>query len=137
MLLNAFFGMDIPAFTKELKKVLIKCISYHDYYENFYHGILTGILSGTDDYIVKSNRESGNGRSDLYVKPISRSDMAFVIEVKTAKTYEELNRMADEALAQIIDRKYDEELRADGYYNITHYGISFFGKDCLVKVEGN
>ena len=73
---------------------------------------------------------------EVIAKPVSRADMAFIIEVKVAKTYDGLDKMADEALAQIIDKKYDEELRADGYYKITHYGISFFGKDCLVKVEG-
>ena len=132
-LLNAFFHTDTETFQQELDRVLKSCISYYDYYENFYHGILTGILSGTDDYSVRSNRESGNGRSDLFAKPVSRKDMAFIIEVKVAKTYDALDQMADEALAQIIDRKYDEVLRADGYYHITHYGISFFGKDCLVK----
>lgn len=135
ILLNAFFHTDVDIFQKELNGVLKKCISYHDYYENFYHGILTGILSGTDEYIVKSNRESGNGRSDLFAKPVSVFDRAFIIEIKIAKTPGELDRMADEALEQIIDKRYDEELRADGYDNITHYGISFFGKDCLVKVE--
>lgn len=133
ILLNAFFHADTETFQQELDRVLKNCISYYDYYENFYHGILTGILSGTDDYVVRSNRESGNGRSDLFAKPASRRDMAFIIEVKIAKTYDALDQMADEALAQIIDRRYDEVLRADGYYNITHYGIAFFGKDCLVK----
>lgn len=134
-LLNAFFHTDVDIFQKELNGVLKKCISYHDYYENFYHGILTGILSGTDEYIVKSNRGSGNGRSYLFAKPVSVFDRAFIIEIKIAKTPGELDRMADEALEQIIDKRYDDELRADGYSNITHYGISFFGKDCLVKVE--
>lgn len=135
VLLNAFFGMDVPVFSEELNKVLIKCISYHDYYENFYHGILTGILSGTDDYVVKSNRESGNGRSDLYAKPVSRRNTAFIIEVKVASTYDELESKADEALAQIVMKKYDEEMKADGYYDIVHYGIAFFGKDAFVKVR--
>ena len=61
--------------------------------------------------------------------------MAYIIGVKVAKTYEALDQMADEALDQIVDKKYDEVLRADGYYHITHYGIAFFGKDCLVKVD--
>ncbi|MBR1866504.1 MAG: AAA family ATPase [Lachnospiraceae bacterium] len=133
-LLRAFFGSDGETFQRELDKVLKQCISYYDYYENFYHGILTGILSGTDDYVVRSNRESGNGRSDLYAKPASRKDTAFIIEVKMADTYDGLEHMAEEALAQIIEKRYDEELNNDGYRKIVHYGIAFFGKDCLVKV---
>ena len=133
-LLDAFVNMNAEFFEAELNRVLMQSISYHDYYENFYHGILTGILSGSEMYIVKSNRESGNGRSDLYAKSVNRLDKAFIIEVKVAKTMDSLEAAADEALQQIIDMKYDEELRADGYYNIAHYGIAFFGKNCRVKV---
>ena len=93
----------------------------------------TEILSGTDDYVVKSNRESGNGRSDLFAKPVSRKDTVFIIEVKVAKTYDGLEHEADEALAQIVDKQYDEEMKADGYYDIVHYGIAFFWKGFLCE----
>ena len=136
-LLRAFLGVDASAFQDAVNKVLVQCISYHDYYENFYHGVLTGILSGMDRYSVRSNRETGNGRSDIYVKPASIYDPAYVIEVKVAERADELPQKADEAIAQIHEKNYDAELHADGYHDVIHYGIAFFGKSCMVKAEGS
>ena len=135
VLLRAFREMDVPTFQDAVNKVLVQCISYHDYYENFYHGVLTGILSGMDGYSVRSNRESGNGRSDIYAKPVSRYESAYVIEVKVAKTFDDLDKAADDAIAQIHDKNYDAELHADGYKDVIHYGIAFFDKSCMVKAE--
>ena len=65
---------------------------------------------------------------------MSRKDTAFIIEVKVAKTYDGLEHAADEALPQIVDKQYDEEMKAEGYYDIVHYGIAFLGKDSYVKM---
>ena len=112
---------------------LFQAISFYDSAENFYHGFLTGILSQSEDYIVKSNRESGNGRSDIMVKSPSLRGKAFVVEVKVSDSIDELNEDAGKALEQIYDKKYMEELYAEGYQKIGCFGISFFSKDCEVR----
>ena len=108
-------------------------ISFYDNAENFYHGFLTGILSQSEDYLVKSNRESGSGRSDLMVKSPSLRGRAFILELKVSTSIDDLDVDAEKALEQIYDRKYMEELRAEGYRKIDCYGISFYRKDCEVR----
>lgn len=82
-----------------------------------------------------SNRESGKGRSDLFIKPVSRRKEAFVVEFKVAKKLRDLEKMADKAIRQIEDRQYIAELNDDGYESVGKYGIAFCGKDCLVKFQ--
>ena len=132
-------------FEKEINKLLRPSISYMDSYENFYHGFMAGILAGADGFVVKSNRESGDGRSDILVKPDSIFDRAFVIELKAVKpekgqktiTSEIMDAEADEALKQITDKHYTEALLDEGYGTIGRYGISFYRKDCRVHyLEG-
>jgi len=84
--------------------------------------------------VVKSNREGGTGRSDLFVRPVTRRKEAFVIEFKVAKKYQDMEKAAEEALHQIEDRQYVRELKDDGYEKTARYGIAFLGKDCLVKL---
>ena len=108
-------------------------ISFYDSAENFYHGFLTGILSQSEDYLVKSNRESGSGRSDLMVKSPSLRGRAFILEMKVSECIDDLESDAEKALEQIYDRKYMEELRAEGYRKIDCYGIAFYRKDCEVR----
>lgn len=88
-----------------------------------------------ENYVVKSNRESGTGRTDLFVRHASIFEPAYIFEFKVAKTGAELKTKAEEALQQIHDRGYDAELRDAGYTDITCYGVSFFRKDCFVVVE--
>ena len=133
---------DAAGFEREINKLLTPSISYMDSYENFYHGFMCGILSGSDEYIVKSNRESGNGRSDILVKPVHIFEKAFVLELKTAKqqgkkpvTLEMIEAAADEALRQIDEMRYADALLEDGYGNIGRYGIAFFKKDCRVHYK--
>ena len=119
-----------------LSEQLLSTISFYDSAENFYHGFLAGILSQSDSYLVKSNRESGNGRSDLIVKNPSLRGRAFIIEVKISKGIDELEEDAQKAVKQISGRGYVEELRTEGYRMIDSYGISFFRKDCEVRYGG-
>lgn len=112
---------------------LFSTISFYDSAENFYHGFLAGILSQSENYQVKSNRESGSGRSDLMVKSPSLRGRAFVLEMKVSDCIDDLESDAEKALEQIYDRKYMEELRAEGYRKIDCYGISFYRKDCEVR----
>ncbi len=133
---------DAEGFEHEINKLLTPSISYMDSYENFYHGFMVGILTGSNDFIIKSNRESGEGRSDILVRPVRMFDKAFVIELKTVKlegrkplTLEMMDAAAEEAIKQIDDRHYADSLLEEGYGNIGRYGISFFRKDCRVHYK--
>ena len=132
---NAIINKNLELFEIELNKLLLDTISFNDAYENFYHGFLAGILSNMKGYIVKSNREGGTGRSDLFIKSVSRRGIAIVVEFKIANDIDDLEKKADEAIEQIEDRKYDMELRSEGYKNIFKYGIAFYKKDCLIKIK--
>lgn len=132
---NAIVNKNPELFEGELNNLLLDTISFNDAYENFYHGFLAGVLSNMKGYIVKSNREGGTGRSDLFIKSVSRRGIAIVIEFKIANDIDDLEKKADEAIEQIEDRKYDMELRSEGYKNIFKYGIAFYKKDCLVKIK--
>lgn len=116
-----------------LSEQLFGAISFYDSAENFYHGFLAGILSQSENYLVKSNRESGNGRPDLIVKSPSLRGRAFVLEVKVSECIDDLEADAEKALLQVYDRKYMEELHMEGYQKVACYGISFYRKDCEVR----
>lgn len=135
VLYTALINKDVKVFEDELNDLLMETISFNDAYENFYHGFVTGVLSGMKNYRVKSNREGGTGRSDLFIKPPTRRKAAFVIEFKIADKFEQLEKKADEALQQIADRRYVDELKNDGYQTVIQYGIAFFRKDCMVKIQ--
>ncbi len=82
---------------------------------------------------MKSNREAGAGRSDLVVKSPSLRGRSFILEVKVSGNIDALEKDAEKALQQIYDKKYTQELRAEGYRKIDCYGISFYRKDCEVR----
>ena len=111
---------------------LFSAISFYDSAENFYHGFLTGILNQSENYLVKSNRESGSGRSDIVLKSPSLRGRAFVLELKVSKRFDDLEGDAKKALQQIYDKGYADELYAEGYKKIDCYGIAFYRKDCEV-----
>lgn len=127
---------DVEVFQTEINRLLRKTISFNDAYENFYHGFVVGVLSGIDGYIVKSNREAGDGRSDIYIRPLSIFQRAVIIEIKVCDKPKELFTKCDKALEQIEKMKYEEELKEEGYEDIIKYGMAFYRKDCLIKVEG-
>lgn len=133
-LFNALVNLDVETVEEEIVDMLLETISFNDAYESFYHGFLAGILSGMKGYIVKSNREGGTGRSDLFIKPVTRRKPAYVLEFKVADKFNRLDATADKALKQIEDRGYPRELEDDGYATVYRYGIAFCGKDCLVKL---
>lgn len=134
-LMQAVMDGDAAVMEEEITELLLDTISFNDAYESFYHGFLTGILSGMKGYIVKSNRESGAGRSDLFIYPLSRRKEAFVVEFKIAKSIRELEGRAQDAIRQIKERNYTRELCDNGYGVVHKYGIAFFGKDCRVMYE--
>lgn len=101
--------------------------------ENFYHGILLGILSYKEDWIVRSNRESGDGFSDILIT-IDGTDTGIVIEVKYAEDGSEEKECRD-ALKQIADKRYEASFRQEGVHKIINYGIVCNKKKCRVMME--
>ncbi len=134
ILYTAIFEKDSETFQKELNKLLKETISFNDAYENFYHGFVVGVLANMHDHIVKSNRETGKGRCDIYIKPISIFDPAIIIELKICDRPKDMLKKCDEALKQIENNQYEMELQQEGYENIIKYGISFYRKDCIIKL---
>ena len=134
-LMQAVVDRDAAVMEEEITELLLETISFNDAYESFYHGFLAGILAGMKGYIVKSNREGGRGRSDLFIYPVTRRKAAFVVEFKVAKSIRELEQKAEEAIQQIKDKNYGKELNDNGYEVVHKYGIAFFGKDCQVVYE--
>ena len=121
---------------KQLRHWLLTTISYHDEQESYYHGFVTGLVSGFADYEVLSNIESGEGRFDLVVKQRSDAEYAAILEFKIAKTYKEMSAKCDEALRQIEKKNYIAGLQDELYRNVSKYGICFCKKRCQVKFGG-
>jgi hypothetical protein len=130
ILFDAVWKNDCELLTQEMNKLLRKTISYHDYKEDFYHAFLAGIFAGAG-YSVESNKEHGEGRSDIVVSDIVNGRVA-VFEVKKSDALADLTSDCESALAQIDDRMYAKEFE-DDYDEVLCYGISFFKKRCLVK----
>ena len=137
-LLKALEEGDCEAVEQLLSDQLLETISFYDYKESYYHGFLTGMLkAAAKGYSVLSNRESGTGRPDLILKTLRiRRGRAFVIEVKVADAFRDMEAGCREAAEQIARRNYEAALREEGYEVIDSYGICFFEKECMVvKVE--
>lgn len=103
--------------------------------ENFYHGILLGILGFKNGWYVKSNKASGNGYSDILIK-IERENIGIIIEIKYAEKAK-YDSVCKEALEQIKNGSYAAELESDGFHTIYQYGIACFKKECRVVVENH
>ena len=129
-LFQAVWNSDVESLTVEMNILLRKTISYHDYKEDFYHAFLAGIFTGAG-YAVESNKEHGEGRSDIVVYDSVNGQVA-VFEAKTSKTMDVMSRDCEDAIRKIDDRMYAKEYE-DEYDHILCYGISFFKKRCLVK----
>ena len=125
---------NTEVFQYELSEMLKATISYFDSKEEFYHGFLTAVMATLGDYMTKSNREAGNGRGDIFMKPVSIRQPAVIIEVKIADEAKDLEKECNNALKQIEEKKYDDELKREGYTNIIKYGIAFYRKDCEIKL---
>ena len=135
ILYTSIINGEVDVFQKEVNRLLKKTISFNDAYENFYHGFMIGLLSHMDGYIVKSNRETGDGRCDIYIKPLSIFDKAVIIEMKVCDKPKELFTKPQDALQQIEDKKYAYELNESGYEDIIKYGMAFYRKDCIIKIK--
>jgi hypothetical protein len=139
-LCEAFMAGDADKIQSNLNMILIKTISVldtkarDDQKENFYHGLLLGLLRSKPDWRIKSNRESGDGFSDISIEP-TIPEKGIVVEVKYSNTISGLDDACDRAMKQIRDRRYDEALREDGREDIIAYGIAFCRKRCKVVCE--
>lgn len=102
--------------------------------ENFYHGLLLGLLRSEPNWLIHSNAESRDGFSDILIEP-ENPDAGIIIELKYSSSFTGLEKSCDTALMQIKERRYDEKLRNEGRNEILAYGISFCKKRCSVKVE--
>lgn len=132
LLFDAVWNGDSVNLTKEMNILLRRTISYHDYKEDFYHAFLAGIFTGAG-YMVDSNKEHGEGRSDVVVYDPVNGRVA-IFEAKYTKNQEKLESTCNTALQQINERLYAKEYE-DDYDQILCYGISFFKKRCLVKIK--
>lgn len=134
-LIRALEEGDCETAGKFLSAQLMDTISFYDYQESYYHGFLAGILKCSNQYIVLSNREAGTGRSDLMLQETVFGGRGMILEIKVARKIKDMERLCDEALAQIEERQYEEELREEGYQEIIKYGVCFFKKGCLIKQQ--
>ena len=104
--------------------------------ENFYHGILLGLLSHREDWIIRSSAESGEGYSDILIEIIdddSETTTGIIIELKYSES-RDLETKCLEALRQIEDNDYAEQLEDDDLDTILTYGIAYRKKTCMVRM---
>ena len=118
-----------------INRQLSSSISYHDSTENFYHGYMVGILSCFEGYDMDSNKEHGNGRPDIVLCPHNPRKNVIILELKRAEKYAYMEKLCDEALQQIEDRRYADEYLEEGYNGVEKYGICFCRKSCRVKKQ--
>ena len=137
---KAFLSGDAEGVAAGLTAIMGKMISVLDtkardkQKENFYHGLLLGLLRSEPTWLIRSNAESGEGFSDILVEP-EDPDAGIVIEVKYAPTFQGLEQACAKAMEQIKARRYDERLREDGREDILAYGIAFNKKRCKAVCE--
>ena len=136
-LYQALLSGDTATAEEVIKKQLRESISFMDSAENFYHGFLLGMLTGMQDYEILSNRESGEGRYDIVLRPYDEKQPAIILELKRARKFTEMAPLCQQALEQIRARHYDEELIEEGYPFILRYGICFCKKSCMISSKEN
>ncbi len=141
LLSKAILEKDEAVIQRQLNIIMSRMISVldtkapDDMKENFYHGLLLGLFRGSNpDWLITSNRESGDGFSDILIKP-EDPDAGIVIEVKYTKEIKDLDKACEAAMTQIKDKRYDEALRDEGRCDILAYGIAFCRKRCKVIGE--
>mgnify|MGYP004492520471 FL=1 len=132
ILFDAVWSGKAEALTEQMNKLLRKTISYHDYKEDFYHAFLAGIFAGAG-YEVDSNKEHGEGRSDVVVLD-PEGDRVAIFEAKYSRTQDAMSKDCAAALDQIEDRQYAKEFE-DDYDSVLCYGIAFYKKRCLVRMK--
>ena len=135
-ILEAILKADAEKLEDLLCTWMVSTISCFDEQENYYHGFVTGLVSGFNGYMVVSNRESGNGRFDLVVKQRSKWNYAAILEFKIVDKYNQMTKACEDDLKQIEEKDYEASLRDEQYENIAKLGICFCQKRCRVKSGG-
>ena len=130
---EAVLSGDAETVQEELGEFLLDTISYLDGREDFYHGVMLGLLSGLKNFLSKSNREAGLGRCDIVLRHISGRGKAILFELKWTPDMRKIEEKCEEALKQIEDGKYAEELERECYTDIVKYGVAFCKKSCEVR----
>ena len=138
------FQMALKTNNKELLQstlrqyLLQSASSFDTAQENFYHGMMLGLLAiMSDSYLITSNRESGEGRFDIQLKPYSKNHPGIIMEFKSSDNADEdqLEQLAEKAKKQILDKQYAADLKANGVSDIQIYGIAFSKKKVAVSSE--
>ena len=135
---EAIFSGNNDKLKRTLEKLLAQSVSSFDTAgENFYHGFMLGLCALLGGSFVSSNRESGDGRYDIQLKPERKDLPGILIELKASKgcSQEQLKKLSKKALQQIVDKRYDTELTAAGVKTIYKYGVAFSGKKVEISVE--
>ncbi len=132
-LYNSVLSGDESGMQKLLKEYLQKSISYYDNKEAFYHGVMVGLLGSVPGYVIKSNREYGNGRPDIVLVPTDEEKTVIVLELKHCSKFRELEAGCNEAVKQIEEQEYFAPFIDEGYMKMMGYGICFCKKTCMVK----
>lgn len=136
---ESLYANDYKKLQKAIAEYMDKSISFYDAgAEGFYHGLVLGLIALMDNqYKIKSNRESGDGRYDISLIPREERYPGIIMELKWKKdlSVDKLDGLADEALAQIDDMRYDAEMKEDGMKDILKFGIAFSGKEVSVKTK--
>ena len=134
---EAIFSGDNRKLKTQIQTLLMESVSSFDTAgENFYHGFMLGLCALLGGFFVTSNRESGEGRYDIQLKPVKKGLPGIIIELKAEKngTEESLKQLSETALKQIQDKQYDTELRTAGVEVIYKYGVAFCGKRVEIAV---
>jgi hypothetical protein len=136
---ESLYVNDYKKLQKAIAEYMDKSISFYDAgAEGFYHGLVLGLIALMDNqYKIKSNRESGDGRYDISLFPREDRYPGIIMELKWKKdlSANELSVLADEALAQIDEKRYDAEMKEAGNQDILKFGIAFSGKTVSVKTK--
>lgn len=136
---QALYENNVTEFQKHLQKLLEQSVSFYDTAkETFYHGLVLGLCATLDNqYLITSNRESGDGRYDLQLMPKKATLPGILIELKVGKEYpvSDLKELAETAIRQIEEKHYENELRAKGVDTIVKYGVAFCGKNVEVIIK--
>lgn len=138
---ESLYTRDYKRLQRSISEYMNSSISFYDTAaETFYHGFMLGLVALMDNqYSIKSNRESGDGRYDISLIPRQTRYPGIIIEIKSGKNLsrEALGRLADEALVQIENKRYETEMRENGIGVIIKLGIAFSGKQAEIKTQGS
>ena len=136
---ESLYANDAKKLQKAIAEYMDKAVSFYDAgAEGFYHGLSLGLVALMDDqYKIKSNRESGDGRYDISLVPRKSKYPAIIMELKWKSGLNEdaLEALSDEALEQIDDKRYDAEMKQDGVEKMLKLGIAFSGKKVRIKAK--